>query len=79
MKVSTSLVATHMEQNKSERPQELGFSVSGQSDTFTAGDAMLTRARSISQRITDRVRELTQETQTNLPDDATDEHRPLSD
>lgn len=68
-----------MEKSKSNEPEVPGFSVSGQSDPFTAGDAMLARAKSISQRIADRVRELTQETQTDIPDKPTDEHQPLSE
>jgi hypothetical protein len=67
-----------MDKNKPDLSEETGFSVSGQADTFMAGEAMLARAKSVSQRIADRVRELTQETQTDVPDDATDEHRPLA-
>lgn len=66
-----------MDKKKPEPPEEPGFTVSIQSDTFTAGEAMLARAKSVSQRIADRVRELTQETQTDVPDDPTDEHCPL--
>jgi hypothetical protein len=79
IEVFTSEVAKQMEQKKPERPEEPGFSISGQSDTFTAGDAMLARAKCISQRIMDRVRALTQETHPGVPDEATDEHRPLAD
>lgn len=66
-----------MDKNKSDKQTEPGFSMSGQVDTFTAGEAMLARAKSISQRIADRVRELTQETETQPPNEPTDEHRPL--
>jgi hypothetical protein len=68
-----------MDKKKPDPPEEQGFSISGQADTYTAGEAMLARAKSVAQRIADRVRELTQETQTDVPDDATDEHRPLSE
>ena len=67
-----------MDKQQPDPLEESGFSVSGQSDTFTAGDAMLARAKSVSQRITDRVRELTQDTQTGETDKPTNEHRPLS-
>ena len=67
-----------MDKQQPEPQEEPGFSVSGQADAFTAGDAMLARAKSVAQRITDRVRELTQDTQTGETDKATNEHRPLS-
>ena len=73
------LVTITMEKQQPDPPEEPGFSVSGQSDPFTAGDAMLARAKSISQRIADRVRELTQDTKTGETDKPTDEHRPLAD
>jgi hypothetical protein len=66
-----------MEKKKAAGAEEPGFSVSGQSDPFTAGDAMLARAKSVSQRIADRVRELTQETKIDMPTQQTDEHDPL--
>jgi hypothetical protein len=59
--------------------EEPGFSVSGETDTFTAGDAVLDRAKSVSQQITDRVRELTGETKETPPIDETKEKKPLSD
>ena len=69
-----------MDKKKPTEPEEEpGFSVSGQADPFTAGDAMLARAKSISQRIADRVRELTQETEFGEQDKPTDDHRPLSE
>jgi hypothetical protein len=56
---------------------EPGFSVSGHSDPFTAGDSVLDRAKSVSQQITQRVRELMQDTERSSADDGTDEHKPL--
>ena len=68
-----------MDKQRSNPPEEPGFSLSEQTDPFTAGEAMLARAKSVSQRIADRVRELTQDTHTNTPDEGTAEHCPLSD
>ena len=50
-------------------------------DPFTAGEAVLARAKSISQLITERVRELTRDTEghTVLPNEPTDVQPPLAD
>ena len=58
---------------------EEGFHLSGHPDPYTAGDAVLDRAKSVSQRITDRVRELTGETKETPPVDETEVKTPLPD
>lgn len=68
-----------MDQQQTPLPEEPGFTVSENGDPFVVGEAMLDRAKSVSQRIANRVRELTQETQTDTADEGTAEHRPLSD
>jgi hypothetical protein len=63
------------------QPEEMSgpASSSGQ-DTFTACDAVLDRAKSVSQRITARVRALTEDTQNHstLSNNPTDEQPPIS-
>jgi hypothetical protein len=60
---------------------ESGFTLPGYPDPFTAGEAVLERAKSVAQRIADRVRELTEDTasQSALPGDPTDVHPHLSE
>jgi hypothetical protein len=58
-----------------------GFTMPGSPDPFTAGEAVLERAKSVAQRIADRVRELIEDTasQSALPGDPTDVHPHLSE
>ena len=73
-------------------PESTGFSVSGHPDPYTAGEAVLDRAKSVAQRITERVRDLTgtgtsetkpghcsppADTDTLADADPTGEHTPL--
>lgn len=69
---------------------DTGFSLSGHPDPYTAGEAVLDRAKSVAQRIADRVRDLTGHQGHSTPPtdvapteaapfdpDPTDEHTPL--
>jgi hypothetical protein len=68
-----------MQPSDDSPPGEPEFSVSGHPDPFTAGDSVLDRAKSVSQRIAQRVRELMQDTQQSSTEDKTDEHKPISE
>lgn len=69
-----------MNQKQFEARDGHGSTDAEQVDPFTTGDAMLARAKSVSQRIADRVRELTQDTRGHaVPDEDTGGHEPLSE
>ncbi len=55
------------------RPEERTKDSFGQPDPFTAGDAILERAKTVAQRIRERVRRLIQKTQFRSSDDSTTE------
>ncbi len=65
---------------ESNGPQRPGSGDLHGQDPFTAGDALLARAKSVSQRIAERVRRLAEDTQADhpaLPSDPTDEQPAL--
>lgn len=67
-----------MEQPSNKPSTEAGFKASGKPDLFTAGSTILARAKIVSQRAAEYVRERTGETKSStFDDDATDEHVPL--
>ncbi len=68
-----------MDIDRHNLPEEQGFSVSGQADTYTAGEEVLARARSVSQQIAERVRKLIQAPETETQDAATGEHDSLAE
>ena len=69
-----------MEQRSKRLPTGAEYPASGTPDLFVTGESLLTRAKVISQRSTEQVRELIQDTKpTSLDDDATGEYTPLPD
>lgn len=67
-----------MKQQSKHPPTERDFTVAGNPDLFVVGEMIFARAKAVSQRAAEQVRDLTGETKTlTFDDDATDEHVPL--